>query len=127
MTNILCDHLTEDSSDGDLQQLLSELFRNDGGIFPFCSTFPTVRVFIAPPNVRMRPLWYSRMRPSIIRAFHQFLLTGPSNLQALEDFSGEFETGQIHFTILSGIYFVQHLSDRVSALLEAPVPAKPVR
>ena len=127
LTNIICDHLHEDSSDGDLQQLFSELFTNDGGIFTFCLSFPTVRVFLAPPNVRMKPAWYSRMRPSIIRTFHQFLQSGPATLQGIEDFSGDFERDQVHYTILSGIYFVQHLADRVSAMLVEPVPSKSIR
>ena len=127
LTNIICDHLHEDSSDGDLQQLFSELFTNDGGIFTFCLSFPTVRVFLAPPNVRMKPAWYSRMRPSIIRTFHQFLQSGPVTLQGIEDFSGDFERDQVHYTILSGIYFVQHLADRVSAMLVEPVPSKSIR
>ena len=127
LTNILVDHLSEDSTDGDLQQLLSELFVNDGGIFSFCVTFPAIRVFLSPPNIRLIPSWYSRMRPSIIRSFHQFLLTGPTNLQAIEDFSGDLEPDQKHFTILYGIYYVQHLADRVSEMLERPIPTKQIR
>ena len=120
LTNILVDHLSEDSTDGDLQQLFSELFVNDGGIFSFCVT-------LSPPNIRLIPSWYSRMRPSIIRSFHQFLLTGPTNLQAIEDFSGDLEPDQKHFTILYGIYYVQHLADRVSEMLERPIPTKQIR
>ena len=127
LTNIIVDHLSEDSTDGDLQQLFSDLFVNSGGIFGFCTTFPTIRMFISPPNVRLNPSWYSRMRPSIIRTFHQFLISGPTNLQAIEDFSGEFEKDSIHFTILSGIYFVQHLADRVAELIQLPLPAHPER
>ena len=127
LTNILIDSLTEESTEGDLQMLLSELFVDPGGLFTFCTTFPGIRVFLSPPNIRMKPAWYSRMRPTIIRTFHQFLQTGPCNLQAIEDFSGDLEPDQIHFTILSGIYFVQHLVDRVCELLSTPMPAKPVR
>ena len=127
LTNILVNHLTEDSSDRDLQQLFSELFVNEGGLFTFCVTFPKIRVFLSPPNIRLKPAWYSRLRPSILRTLHQFLLSGPGNLQAIEDFSGDLEKDQIHFTILSGIYFVQHLADQVTEMLESPVPPKPVR
>ena len=127
LTNILVDHLTENSTDGDLQQLFSELFVNDGGIYNFCSTFPDLRIFISPPNVRLTPAWYSRLRSSIVRTFHQFLESGPPNIQAIEDFSGEFERDQVHYTILSGIYYVQHLVDRVCEMLEKPKPIKPVR
>ena len=80
-----------------------------------------------PPNVRLRPTWYARLRPLILRVFHQFLETGPLNLQVIEDFSGEFDKDQVHYTILSGIYYVQHLADRVVALLEAPAPVKSQR
>ena len=127
LTNFITDSLCEKSSDGDLQQLLRDLFVNDGGIFGFCTTFPNLRVFIAPPNVRMRPQWYVRFRPSVIRAFHQILETAPKNLQALEDFQGKFDHDCVHFTCLSGIYYVQHLADRVIALLEAPLPDKHCR
>ena len=127
LTNFITDLLCEKSSDGDLQQLLRDVFVNDGGIFGFCTTFPSVRVFVAPPNVRLKPQWYVRLRPSVIRAFHQVLETAPINLQAIEDFQGEFEPDQVHFTCLSGIYFVQHLADRVLGMLEAPLPDKPIR
>ena len=51
----------------------------------------------------------------------------PVNLQAIEDFQGDFEQDQVHFTCLSGIYYVQHLADRVLSMLEGPAPAKQVR
>ena len=75
----------------------------------------------------MRPQWYVRLRPSVIRAFHQVLEMAPVNLQAIEDFQGDFEQDQVHFTCLSGIYYVQHLADRVLSMLEVPAPAKQVR
>ena len=127
LTNFITNSLSDKSSDGDLQQLLRDVFVNDGGVFGFCNTFPHVRVFIAPPNVRMRPQWYVRLRPSVIRAFHQVLEMAPVNLQAIEDFQGDFEQDQVHFTCLSGIYYVQHLADRVLSMLEVPAPAKQVR
>lgn len=127
LTNLIVDQLCETSKEGDVQQLLSEILVIDGGVFTFCNTFPGVRMFIAPPNVRMMPTWYPRTRPIVLRVFHQFLQTGPINLQGIEDFSGDFEPDQIHYTALSGIYFVQHLADRVCALLEQPRPTKPVR
>ena len=92
LTNILIDHLTENATDGDLQQLFSELFVNDGGIYNFCSTFPDLRIFISPPNVRLTPTWYSRLRSSIVRTFHQFLEAGPPNLQAIEVFPANSST-----------------------------------
>ena len=127
LTNFITDQMCDESSDGEIQQFFSEIFVNDGGIFGFCATFPDLRFFICPPNVRNKPYWYSRLRPSIIRAFHQFLLLGPANLQAIEDFSGELDRDQIHFTMLSGIYYVQHIADQVVALLGAPVPSAPIR
>ena len=127
LTNFLVDLLSEESSEGEVQQFFSDVLVNEGGIFGFCNTFSEVRVFIAPPNVRLRPTWYARLRPLILRVFHQFLETGPLNLQVIEDFSGEFDKDQVHYTILSGIYYVQHLADRVGALLEAPAPVKSQR
>ena len=85
LTNVIVDTLGEDSNEACLNQLFIELFTQSNGLFSFCSTFPTVRVFLAPPNVRLRPNWYSRLRPTIIRVLHQFLQTRPVNLQMESD------------------------------------------
>ena len=73
LTNILVDSLGEDSNEGDLNQIFLELFTHNDGLFSFCQSFPTVRVFLSPPNVRLKPTWFSRLRPSIIRVLHRFL------------------------------------------------------
>ena len=127
LTNILVDLLNEDCSEGDIQQVLSEVLTGGNGIFDFCTTFPAIRVFLALPNVRLCPQWYSLHRSSILRSFHQFLETAPLNLQVLEDFAGDLDRDQIHFSVLSGIYYVKHLVDRSMELLSLPVPEKRVR
>ena len=122
LTNIIVDTLSEDSNEASLNQLFIELFTQTNGLFSFCSTFPTVRVFLAPPNVRLRPNWYSRLRPTIIRVLHQFLQTRPPNLQLLEDYSGDLEKDGIHYNILAGINFVKGLADQVIELMKSAPP-----
>ena len=106
LTNIIADTLDEDSNEASLNQLFIELFTQTDGLFGFCQSFPAIRVFISPPNVRLKPTWYSRLRPTIIRVFHQFLLTRPNNLQILEDFSGDLEPDGIHYSILHAAYWL---------------------
>ena len=126
LTNMLVDALPEEATDGDVQQAMSELLVNDG-IYGFCLTFPDVRVFLAAPNIRLKPIWYSRLRPTIIRCLHQFLESAPQNLQLLEDFGGDLEPDQVHFMLMSGICYVKHLVDRTVELLALPVPDKQKR
>ena len=127
LTNILVDLLNEDCSEGDIQQVLSEVLTGGNRVFNFCTTFPAIRVFLALPNVRLRPQWYSLHRSTILRSFHQFLESAPLNLQVLEDFAGDLDRDQIHFSVLSGIYYVKHLVDRTMELFSLPVPEKRVR
>ena len=82
---------------------------------------------MAPPNVRNRPLWYSRLRPTIIRVLHQFLQTRPSNLQLLDDYAGELEKDGVHYTILSGINFVKSLVDQTMVLVKSAPPDPTVK
>ena len=49
------------------------------------------------------------------------------NLQMVEDYSGDLDKDQIHFTCMAGIYYVKHLVDRSLELLSAPVPAQNIR
>lgn len=81
-----------------------------------------VRMFIAPPNVRMRPVWYSKLRPTIIRVLHQFLRSRPPNLQILDDFAGDIDRDGIHYSILSGINFVKSLVDQSTELVKVAPP-----
>ena len=81
-----------------------------------------VRMFIAPPNVRMRPVWYSKLRPTIIRVLHQFLRSRPPNLQILDDFAGDIDRDGIHYSILSGINFVKSLVDQSTKLVKVAPP-----
>ena len=127
LTNIIADTLDEDSNEASLNQLFIELFTQADGLFGFCQSFPAIRVFISPPNVRLKPTWYSRLRPTIIRVFHQFLLTRPNNLQILEDFSGDLEPDGIHYSILAGINFVKSLVDQASVLIKSPVPDSTIK
>ena len=122
LTNLLVDHLDEDANEGCLNQFFLELFTQTEGLFVFCQSFPMVRMFLAPPNVRNRPAWYARLRPTIIRALHQFMQTRPPNLQLLDDFSGDLEKDGIHYSILSGINFVKSLVDQAMTLIKTPPP-----
>lgn len=122
LTNVIVDTLGEDSNEACLNQLFIELFTQSNGLFSFCSTFLTVRVFLAPPNVRLRPNWYSRLRPTIIRVLHQFLQTRPVNLQILDDYSGDLEKDGVHYNILAGINFVKGLADQVIELMKSAPP-----
>ena len=127
LTNILVDLLSEDCNDGDIQQVLSEVMSGGSGVFDFCNTFPAIRIFLALPNVRLRPQWYSQHRSSILRSLHQFMESAPLNLQILEDFAGDIERDQVHFSVLSGILYVKHLVDRSMELFSLPVPDKHIR
>ena len=124
LTNLLIDALNEDCDDGDVQHALSDLLTGEGGVFQFCASFPDVRMFVAFPNVRLRPSWYARQRTGIIQAFHQFLEKSPLNLQLLEDFNGDLGPDQVHFSVLSGMSYVKHLVDRSLELLLHPPPDK---
>ena len=126
LTNMLVDALPEEATDGDVQQALSKLLVNDG-VYGFCLTFPDIRVFLAAPNIRLKPMWYSRLRPLIIRSLHQFLESAPLNLQLLEVFGGDLEPDHIHFSLMSGICYVKHLVDRAVELLALPLPDKQKR
>ena len=127
LTNILVDSLGEDSNEGDLNQIFLELFTHNDGLFSFCQSFPTVRVFLSPPNVRLKPTWFSRLRPSIIRVLHRFLQSRPPNLQILDDFAGDVDKDGIHYSILSGINFVKSITDQAVELVKTACPDPSVR
>ena len=129
LTNCIIDAVGEECSEGEagLSKILLTLFVQAGGIFNFCQTFPAIRFFISPPSVRNRPSWYPRFRPVILRALQQVLLTRPSNLQLLEDFSGTLDPDGIHYNILSGMNYVQDLHDQVVQLLQQPPPDPSIR
>ena len=123
LTNLIVDALTESCEDGDIQQVLSDLLSGEGGIYQFCASFPNVRMFLAFPNIRLKPSWYCRNRSAIVRTLHQFMEKSPLNLQLLEDFSGELCSDQIHFSVLSGMGYVKHLVDRSLELMTQPAPS----
>ena len=127
LTNLLVDGLDEDANEGSLNQFFLELFTHAEGLFVFCQSFPMVRVFLAPPNVRNRPVWYSRLRPTIIRVLHQFMQTRPPNLQLLDDFSGDLEKDGVHYSILSGINFVKAMVDQAMTLVKFQPPDPSIR
>ena len=118
LTNIIVDSLDEKTNEGFIRQLFIDLFTTAGGLYNFCQSFPNVRMFISPPNVRLTPSWYPAIRPTIIRVLHQFLQTKPPNLQLLQDYSGDLEHDGIHYTILAGINFVKGLTDQVLELIK---------
>ena len=125
LTNFLADDLDETSTEAGVNQSFTKTLVGPGGIFPFCLSFPQVRFFLCPPNIRKKPSWFPRMRPCILRVLHHFLEDKPANLMLLDDFSGEFEADSVHFTILDGINFVQSIVDQASKLLTKP-PVDPI-
>ena len=123
LTNCLIDGIGEDCSSGEaaLNQTLMNIFMSPGGVFAFCQSYPQLRCFISPPNIRNRPHWYPRFRPIILRALNHILLSRPQNLQLLEDHPGELDPDGVHFNIMSGVNFVQDLHDQsVHLALQAP-------
>ena len=123
LTNCLIDGIGEDCSGGEaaLNQTLMNIFMSPGGVFAFCQSYPQLRCFISPPNIRNRPHWYPRFRPIILRALNHILLSRPQNLQLLEDHPGELNPDGVHFNIMSGVNFVQDLHDQsVHLALQAP-------
>ena len=129
LTNILIDGIGENCTGGEgaLNQTLTKIFMDPGGVFSFCQSYPTLRCFISPPNIRNRPYWYPRFRPIILRALHHILLSRPINLQLLEDHQGELDPDGIHFNIMSGINFVQDLHDQAVQLVLQPPPDTSIR
>ena len=109
LTNFLCDDLDEDSNEGATD-----------GIFPFCISFPQVRFFLCPPNLRTKPTWFPRLRPLILRLLHHYLSDSPPNLLLLDDFCGELNPDCIHFTILAGVNYVHFVVDQAAELLAKP-------
>lgn len=129
LTNCLIDGLGEDCLGGEaaLTQTLMKIFVNPGGVFQFCQSYPMLRCFISPPNLRSRPFWYPRFRPVILRVLQQVLLSRPVNLQLLEDFQGDLDPDGVHFSIMAGVNFVQDLHDQAVQLILAPPPDPVIR
>ena len=129
LTNCLIDGLGEDCLGGEaaLTQTLMKIFVNPGVFFQFCQSYPMLRCFISPPNLRSRPFWYPRFRPVILRVLQQVLLSRPVNLQLLEDFQGDLDPDGVHFSIMAGVNFVQDLHDQAVQLILAPPPDPVIR
>ena len=129
LTNIIIDGLGDECAGGEttLAQILMQIFINGGGIFDFCRSYPSVRFFIAPPNIRNKPSWYPRFRPTILRVFQQVLSGRPQNLQALEDYPGTLDNDGIHFNLMSGILYVQDMFDQSVRLMLQPSPDVSIR
>ena len=104
-----------------LRQILMQIF-TQSGIFAFCQSFPTIRVFLSPPSVRNKPTWYPRFRPTMLTALQQILLDCPVNLQLLKDWSGDLDPDGIHYNIMAGITYVQDLHDQVVQLMQFAPP-----
>ena len=127
LTNIICDELDEDSGDGGLEELFLKVLSGADGLYAFCSSFPQVQFFLAQPNLRLNPSWYSAARPRILRTLHSCLREKPQNLQLLDDFCGELDNDRVHFSILAGTNYVHALVDQVSELLLQPSPDPTIR
>ena len=112
LTNCLVDFIGEEcSGEGVIAQALLSILTGPGGVFAFCQSYPTLRCFLSPPNVRNRPSWYPCNRPIILRVLHQIMVGRPVNLQLLEDHPGELDPDGIHFSKMSGVNFVKDLHD----------------
>ena len=100
LTNCLVDGIGEEGKGGEaaLSQTLKQIFGGASGVFAFAQSYPTVRFFIAPPNVRNKPTWFPRFRPTVLQSLQQMLLSRPPNLQILEDKSEELDPDGIHFS-----------------------------
>lgn len=127
LTNFICDELNEDSSEGSIEEFFLKVLSGEDGLYAFCCSFPQVRFFLAQPNIRMRPIWYSTARPNILRILHSHLRDKPRNLQLLDDFSGDLDNDRVHFSILAGTNYVHALVDQVSELLLLPLPDPTLR
>ena len=64
LTNCLVDGVGEEGKGGEaaLSQTLMQIFGGPSGVFAFAQSYPTVRFFISPPNVRNKPTWFPRDR-----------------------------------------------------------------
>ena len=94
-----------------------------GGYSHFVSHFPEFVSLSRHQVLGIDP----RFRPVILRALQQVLLTRPSNLQLLEDFSGTLDPDGVHYNILSGMNYVQDLHDQVVQLSQQPPPDPSIR
>ena len=122
LTNFICDELDEESGEGGLEEFLNKILSGSDGLYAFCCSFPQVRFFLAQPNLRLKPSWYSAARPGILRALHSCLRQKAPNLQLLDDFNGDLDKDRVHFSILAGTIYVHTLVDQVSELLLKPSP-----
>ena len=127
LTNFICDELDEESGAGGLEEFLNKILSGPDGLYAFCCSFPQVRFFLAQPNMRLKPYWYSAARPGILRALHSWLRQKPPNLQLLDDYNGDLDNDRVHFSILAGTIYVKTLVDQVSELLLTPSPDPTVR
>ena len=127
LTNFICDELDEESGEGGLEEFLNKILSGTDGLYAFCCSFPQVRFFLAQPNMRLKPYWYSAARPGILRALHSWLRQKPPNLQLLDDYNGDLDNDRVHFSILAGTIYVKTLADQVSELLLTPSPDPTVR
>ena len=129
ITNCLVDGIGEEGIGGEaaLSQTLMQIFGGSSGVFAFCQSYPTVRFFLSPPNVRNKPTWYPKFRPVILQALQQMMMNRPSNLQILEDRPGELDPDGIHFNLMAGILYVQDLHDQATQLMLTAAPDPKVR
>ena len=127
LTNFICDELDEDSGEGGLEEFFNKVLSGNDGLYAFCCLFPQVRFFLAQPNLRLNPSWYSAARPSVLRTLHSCLRGKPPNLQLLDDYNGDLDNDRIHFSILAGTNYIHALVDQVSELLLKPSPDPTIR
>ena len=123
LTNIITDFLLEDFDEASLNQLYAELFTDirHENIFGLVDSFPCIRFYLAMPTTQTMPTWFARLRPMMIRSLVQIFTQAPKNVALLNDYSGDIEKDQVHYTLLSGIGYVQHLADEAVRLSQLPL------
>jgi hypothetical protein len=79
-----------------------------------CDTRPDVSFFLSPITPRNHPFWYSAEQSNISLLIHAQLQKHQPRLLPLPGFPTEpasLDTDGIHFTVLAGIGYCQHLID----------------
>jgi len=75
---------------------------------------PRPAYFLAPPTVRLRPLWYLPLLPEIVQLLSRCLRIHEPGLQCLKSFSctqKDLESDGVHFSALTGFSYIQFLLD----------------
>ena len=83
----------------------------------------TIRIYGRPSALNN----FSKQLSIVLQALQQMLSNRPTNLQILEDKSGELDPDGVHFSLMAGILFVQDLHDQAVQLMLTAVPDPKIR